>query len=87
MKKLLSFTLLCCLSIISAAEEITIDPDRAVISARQANGPAALELKTHLELITGKKIPVLGRSHLLISRQRHCYSRRILLKLWMIQRF
>jgi hypothetical protein len=59
MKKLLPLSLLCILAGLSAAE-ITIDPARSVISARQANDPAAQELKTHLELITGKKIPVLG---------------------------
>ena len=52
MKKLLPLSLLCILAGLSAAE-ITIDPGRAVISARQANDPAAQELKTHLELITG----------------------------------
>ena len=60
MKTFLPLILLCILAAGLPAGEITIDPDRAVISARQANDPAAQELKTHLELITGKTIPVLG---------------------------
>lgn len=44
------------------AGEIIIDPDNAVISAPKANDPAAQELKTHLDLITGKKIPISGGS-------------------------
>ena len=61
MKILLPLFLLCSFSFASIAEELVIDPDRAVISAQKANDPAAQELKTHLELITGKIIPVLGR--------------------------
>lgn len=60
MKMFLPLFLLSCFSIASMAEELAIDPARAVISAQQSNDPAAQELKTHLELITGKKIPILG---------------------------
>ena len=57
-----TFPLLCLLCLFPAvlsAEEIVIAPERIVISAPQADDPAAQELKTHLELITGKKIPLL----------------------------
>ena len=40
------------------AGEIIINPGQSVIAAAQSNDPAAKELKTHLELITGKTIPI-----------------------------
>ena len=60
MKTYFALILLGFFSVALPAREIIIDPDHAVISATTANDPAAQELKTHLELITGKKIPVLG---------------------------
>ena len=59
MKTFLSLILLCFIPAVLSAGEIIINPDNAVISAPKASNPAAQELKTHLELITGKTIPVL----------------------------
>jgi len=54
--------LFSCLLLLSgyfcAGAELLIDPAKAVIAAQQTNDPAAKELKTHLELITGKTIPI-----------------------------
>ena len=63
MKQFLPLFLLGFLFAALTAEEITIDPARAVISAPKANDPAAQELKLHIELITGKTIPVIGIGH------------------------
>lgn len=52
------FCLLLLSGYICAGTELLIDPSKAVIAAQQANDPAAKELKTHLELITGKTIPI-----------------------------
>ena len=60
MKTFLTSIIFCLFSIAISAAEIVINPGNAVISAPKANDPAAQELKTHLELITGKTIPVLG---------------------------
>ena len=44
---------------LSAAEaNLTIDPERTVIVSESGQNTAAAELKTHLDLITGKSIPV-----------------------------
>ena len=42
--------------------DVRIDPARAVILSPDPQTPAAQELKLHLELITGKTIPVIGRT-------------------------
>ena len=60
MRTFLTFILFCLFSVAIQAGEIVINPGNAVISASKANDPAAQELKKHLELITGKTIPVLG---------------------------
>lgn len=52
------FCLLLLSGYICTGTELLIDPAKAVIAAQQANDPAAKELKTHLELITGKTIPI-----------------------------
>ena len=52
------FCLLLLSGYICIGTELLIDPAKAVIAAQQANDPAAKELKTHLELITGKTIPI-----------------------------
>ena len=59
MKTFLSLILLCFIPAVLSAGEIIINPDNAVISAPKASNPAAQELKTHLELITRKTIPVM----------------------------
>ena len=41
-----------------AGTELMIDPAKAVIAAEPGTSPAAKELQTHLELITGKTIPL-----------------------------
>ena len=58
MKKMMTAALLISVLAGLPAGEIVIDPGSAVIAAARANDPAAKELKTHLELITGKSIPI-----------------------------
>ena len=58
MKRKAILFLLCCAGLCAA--EIRIDPSHAVISAENASGEAAKELKTHLDLMTGKNIPILS---------------------------
>ena len=46
---------------LSAAEaNLTVDPARTVIVSESGQNAAAAELKTHLDLITGKSIPILN---------------------------
>ena len=67
--KLMKLNLLCAVMTLaitlSAAEAgLTVDPERAVIAAEPRQEGAAAELKTHLDLITGKSIPVVKKNQI-----------------------